>query len=169
MQSGSTGRPKGVVMTHGQTVRQFREWCRFAGLEPGDVLVAIEGRPVASPLDWEVGLLDAGVGAEIGHEKRVVRIAVGEEDVPGVVLVVADELDGGLDLVVQQPERRRIWPWLVGAGGVVVVGVITAVIVVAAGAGYVVPMLGEILRMPGLPKVPRSKTMDVQDGEIVFK
>jgi acyl-CoA synthetase (AMP-forming)/AMP-acid ligase II len=34
--SGTTGRPKGVVMTHGQTVRQFREWCAFAGLRPGD-------------------------------------------------------------------------------------------------------------------------------------
>ena len=34
--SGTTGRPKGVIMTHGQTVSQFREWCRFAGLEAGD-------------------------------------------------------------------------------------------------------------------------------------
>ena len=34
--SGTTGRPKGVVMTHGQTVRQFRDWCAFAGLRPGD-------------------------------------------------------------------------------------------------------------------------------------
>jgi acyl-CoA synthetase (AMP-forming)/AMP-acid ligase II len=34
--SGTTGRPKGVVMTHGQTVRQFREWCAFAGLRAGD-------------------------------------------------------------------------------------------------------------------------------------
>ncbi len=34
--SGTTGRPKGVVMTHGQTVRQFREWCDFAGLRPDD-------------------------------------------------------------------------------------------------------------------------------------
>jgi acyl-CoA synthetase (AMP-forming)/AMP-acid ligase II len=34
--SGTTGRPKGVVMTHGQTVRQFREWCEFAGLQAGD-------------------------------------------------------------------------------------------------------------------------------------
>ena len=25
--SGTTGLPKGVVMTHAQTVRQFREWC----------------------------------------------------------------------------------------------------------------------------------------------
>lgn len=34
--SGTTGRPKGVIMTHGQTVRQFREWCEFAGLAAGD-------------------------------------------------------------------------------------------------------------------------------------
>jgi len=34
--SGTTGQPKGVVMTHGQTVRQFREWCDFADLRAGD-------------------------------------------------------------------------------------------------------------------------------------
>jgi len=34
--SGTTGRPKGVLMTHGQTVQQFREWCAYAGLEPED-------------------------------------------------------------------------------------------------------------------------------------
>ena len=34
--SGTTGRPKGVIMTHGQTVQQFREWCDFAGLRPDD-------------------------------------------------------------------------------------------------------------------------------------
>jgi HIP---CoA ligase len=34
--SGTTGRPKGVVMTHGQTVFSFQEWCRFSGLRGGD-------------------------------------------------------------------------------------------------------------------------------------
>jgi acyl-CoA synthetase (AMP-forming)/AMP-acid ligase II len=34
--SGTTGKPKGVLMTHGQTVQQFREWCAFAGLQAGD-------------------------------------------------------------------------------------------------------------------------------------
>lgn len=34
--SGTTGAPKGVLMTHAQTVRQFTDWCDFAGLEPGD-------------------------------------------------------------------------------------------------------------------------------------
>jgi serine protease Do len=55
-----------------------------AGLEPGDVLVAVDGRPIASPLDWEVGLLDAGVGSEVevlyrrdGRERRV-DLTVGE-------------------------------------------------------------------------------------------
>jgi len=39
--------------------------------------------------------------------------------------------------------------------------------VIAAGAGYVVPMLGEILRMPGLPKEPQSDRIDLVDGEVV--
>jgi acyl-CoA synthetase (AMP-forming)/AMP-acid ligase II len=34
--SGTTGRPKGVIVSHGQTVRQAREWCVFAGLQPDD-------------------------------------------------------------------------------------------------------------------------------------
>jgi serine protease Do len=42
----------------------------LAGLEPGDVLVTVDGRPIASPLDWEVGLLDAGVGSEVRVQYR---------------------------------------------------------------------------------------------------
>jgi len=34
--SGTTGRPKGVVMRHGQTLRQFSDWCDFADLRRGD-------------------------------------------------------------------------------------------------------------------------------------
>ncbi len=34
--SGTTGAPKGVMMTHGQTLRQFSDWCDFADLRPGD-------------------------------------------------------------------------------------------------------------------------------------
>ena len=37
----------------------------------------------------------------------------------------------------------------------------------SAGAGFVVVLTGDILRMPGLPKRPRSDTFDVVDGEIV--
>jgi formate--tetrahydrofolate ligase len=39
----------------------------------------------------------------------------------------------------------------------------------AAGAGFIVPITGEILRMPGLPKAPMSSRFDLSDdGEIVF-
>ena len=39
----------------------------------------------------------------------------------------------------------------------------------AAGAGFVVPITGEIVRMPGLPKVPMSTRFDLSDdGEVLF-
>ena len=38
--------------------------------------------------------------------------------------------------------------------------------ILAAGAGYVVPLLGDILRMPGLPAVPQASRMDVVDGRV---
>ena len=34
--SGTTGAPKGVMMTHGQTLRQFSDWCDFADLREAD-------------------------------------------------------------------------------------------------------------------------------------
>jgi formate--tetrahydrofolate ligase len=39
----------------------------------------------------------------------------------------------------------------------------------AAGAGFIVPITGEILRMPGLPKEPLAERFDLEDGEIVFR
>ncbi len=38
--------------------------------------------------------------------------------------------------------------------------------IVSAGAGYVVPLLGDIMRMPGLPKSPQANRMDLVDGSI---
>ena len=34
--SGTTGSPKGVVMTHGQGLRAYLDWCDWAGLRAGD-------------------------------------------------------------------------------------------------------------------------------------
>jgi acyl-CoA synthetase (AMP-forming)/AMP-acid ligase II len=34
--SGTTGNPKGVVMTHGQTLRAYLDWCDWADLRTGD-------------------------------------------------------------------------------------------------------------------------------------
>jgi formate--tetrahydrofolate ligase len=39
--------------------------------------------------------------------------------------------------------------------------------ILATGAGYVVPLLGDILRMPGLPAVPQSDYIELVDGEVV--
>jgi formate--tetrahydrofolate ligase len=39
--------------------------------------------------------------------------------------------------------------------------------IIAAGAGFVVPLLGDILRMPGLPREPQAHDIDLLDGEIV--
>jgi formate--tetrahydrofolate ligase len=39
---------------------------------------------------------------------------------------------------------------------------------IAAGAGFLIPITGEIMRMPGLPEEPASEKMDItDDGEIL--
>jgi formate--tetrahydrofolate ligase len=40
-------------------------------------------------------------------------------------------------------------------------------VILAAGAGYVVPLLGDIMRMPGLPLSPQAERMDLVDGRVV--
>ncbi len=40
-------------------------------------------------------------------------------------------------------------------------------VVLSRGAGFLVPLLGSVLRMPGLPKSPQAVRMDLVDGEIV--
>jgi len=40
-------------------------------------------------------------------------------------------------------------------------------ILVNAGAGFLVVMTGDIMRMPGLPKVPQAENMDLVDGVVV--
>ena len=40
-------------------------------------------------------------------------------------------------------------------------------VILSAGPGFVVPLLGEIIRMPGLPKQPQAEKMDWVNGEVV--
>jgi formate--tetrahydrofolate ligase len=37
----------------------------------------------------------------------------------------------------------------------------------SAGAGFVIPLLGDVMRMPGLPLTPQAEAMDLEDGETV--
>ncbi len=39
-------------------------------------------------------------------------------------------------------------------------------VVLAAGAGFLVPLLGEIIRMPGLPAAPQAEKIDLVNGEV---
>ncbi|HSG40119.1 MAG TPA: formate--tetrahydrofolate ligase, partial [Thermoanaerobaculia bacterium] len=39
-------------------------------------------------------------------------------------------------------------------------------VILAAGAGYIVPLLGDIIRMPGLPASPQASRMDLVDGRV---
>ena len=80
--SGTTGRPKGVVMTHGQTVRQFREWCTFAGLRPGDRYLIVN--PFFHMFGYKAGWL-----ASLLQGATIVPVPV--FDVPTVLSLVETE------------------------------------------------------------------------------
>ena len=53
--SGTTGSPKGVVMTHGQTLRAYLDWCDFADLRPGDRYLIVN--PFFHIFGYKAGLL----------------------------------------------------------------------------------------------------------------
>ncbi|MBV7440069.1 formate--tetrahydrofolate ligase [Weeksellaceae bacterium TAE3-ERU29] len=38
---------------------------------------------------------------------------------------------------------------------------------IAAGAGFIIPMLGDAMRMPGLPSVPAAEGMDIDDNGVI--
>jgi formate--tetrahydrofolate ligase len=40
-------------------------------------------------------------------------------------------------------------------------------LVAAAGAGFLIPILGDIMRMPGLSASPQAERMDLVGGEVV--
>ncbi len=40
-------------------------------------------------------------------------------------------------------------------------------IIIAAGAGFLIPLTGDILRMPGLPKYPQAEKIDLRDNDII--
>jgi len=85
-----------------------------AGLRPGDVLVAIDGHPITGPVDWEVGLLDAGVAARIEvtylRDGRSRTVSLPVEELPSES---ADRLQvlSGLELITVDPQiavERRL-------------------------------------------------------------
>jgi acyl-CoA synthetase (AMP-forming)/AMP-acid ligase II len=103
--SGTTGRPKGVVMTHGQTVRQFREWCEFAGLRAGDRYLIVN--PFFHMFGYKAGWL-----ASLLQGATIVPVPV--FDVAAVLSLVQSEritvLPGAPTVyrsILDHPERGR--------------------------------------------------------------
>ena len=39
---------------------------------------------------------------------------------------------------------------------------------IASGAGFIVPLLGDVMRMPGLPSIPNAENMDIIDGDKII-
>src|SRR5262245_16244438 len=103
--SGTTGRPKGAVMSHGQTVRLFREWSDFAGLVPGDRYLIVN--PFFHMFGYKAGWLASLMcGATI--------FPVPVFDVPAVLSLVEREritfLPGPPTLyrsILDHPDRRE--------------------------------------------------------------
>ena len=82
--SGTTGSPKGVVMTHGQTLRAYLDWCDWADLRPGDRYLIVN--PFFHIFGYKAGCLaslmrgatifplavfDAGVVLELVERERI--------------------------------------------------------------------------------------------------
>jgi formate--tetrahydrofolate ligase len=38
---------------------------------------------------------------------------------------------------------------------------------IAAGAGFLIPIIGNMMRMPGLPSIPASEAMDIDDNGLI--
>jgi acyl-CoA synthetase (AMP-forming)/AMP-acid ligase II len=53
--SGTTGRPKGAMVTHGQSVRLFRDWATNVGLQAGDRMLVVS--PFFHSFGYKAGIV----------------------------------------------------------------------------------------------------------------
>jgi HIP---CoA ligase len=79
--SGTTGNPKGVVMTHGQTLRAYLDWCDWADLRTGDRYL------IANPFFHIFGY-KAGCLACLMRGATIFPLAVFD---PGIVLSMVEQ------------------------------------------------------------------------------
>ncbi len=96
-----------------------------AGLKAGDVLVEVNGRRIDSPLDLDIGLLDAGVGSQV--QVRYARAGREAETTLQVVELPSEqalriEVLTGLELVTVNPQIaiERSLPAEIDSGALIV-------------------------------------------------
>ena len=97
--SGTTGAPKGVMMNHGQTLRQFSDWCDFADLRTGDRYLIVN--PFFHMFGYKAGWLACLMRGAVAYPVPVFDVAqvlelVGTEQItvfPGPPTVYQTILD----------------------------------------------------------------------------
>jgi formate--tetrahydrofolate ligase len=122
-----------------------------------------ETKPFRPLYDWESPIKDKmfriassmyGAGSvnwQIGAEKDIKRIEqLGFGNLPLCVAKTPASLSGNPKLL-GRPEGFEIS---------------VRNVVLSAGAGYLVPLVGNILRMPGLPASPQANRMDLVNGKV---
>jgi formate--tetrahydrofolate ligase len=122
-----------------------------------------EKKPFRPLYDWESPIKDKmfriassmyGAGSvnwQIGAEKDIKRIEqLGFGNLPLCVAKTPASLSGNPKLL-GRPEGFEIS---------------VRNVVLSAGAGYLVPLVGNILRMPGLPASPQANRMDLVNGKV---
>ncbi|MFQ5679180.1 MAG: trypsin-like peptidase domain-containing protein [Gemmatimonadota bacterium] len=85
-----------------------------AGIREGDVVVTANGKPIRSPLDWEVAMLDAGVNGRMAlrlrRDGRLESTVLGVEEIPSETAERVEVLRG-MQLVTVTPQiavERRL-------------------------------------------------------------
>jgi formate--tetrahydrofolate ligase len=137
------------------------------GIEMAETVLAnaeTDPKPFRPLYDWSepVKVKMEKIARQMYGARDVVYTAAAEKDLKLIAKLGAE----GLPLcVAKTPASLSDDPSVVGRPEGFDVTVRN--VVLAAGAGYVVPLLGDILRMPGLPANPQAVNMDVVDGKVI--
>ncbi len=182
------GEPPIVALNHFATdspdeVAVVRRWCESAG-----VPFALS-RVFESGADGGVELAETVVAHAERHTRPFTPLYRWGDPVPAKMAAVARAMYGAADVTWTRDAQRALAQIeALGFGGLPlciaktqkslsddpqVVGrpedfeITVRDVILAAGAGYVVPLLGDIMRMPGLPASPQAERMDLVDGDVV--
>ena len=156
----------------------------------GDAYAAVEGRYFAEGGDGGVDLAEAVIGAIGGKDPEISYLYRAEASIEEKVMTLATKVYGADGVQWSRTARRRLQTFQdLGWGELPVCMAKTHLSIsahpkmlgrpqghtfpitdirVAAGAGFVYPLAGQIMTLPGLPKSPNALKIDVdQKGNVI--